>query len=172
MTPITDSLTLCRYRILVNEMLTDEVQFDSSWIQAKNWKVVPVEDANHFTRDRISHITAALKKKGELECFAIATEPLDPLPSCYRLDISTDDLESFNQELGLFRFLLTSESRLWAISCNELYVLFGAGELLLEELLGERIQEARTKFMEFALPLSKGDPADPFVSISNHYAQI
>jgi hypothetical protein len=102
----------------------------------------------------------------------IASEPVDPAPSCYRLAISEEDLIDFNRECGPFRYVLTDAERLWAISCNEWYNLFGAKPDLVEALLGEPIAEAREEFLAFASLMAKADPDEPLMQVAHRYAAL
>jgi hypothetical protein len=176
MKAITEAREIEKYKKLVAEMTVanehEEYHFRSDWILKHAWKVVPVEDGDHFTEEDIATIVPALKNAGYRDCVAVATEPLGPMPSCFEVAITADDLREFNRECGLFRFLLTEKTRSWAISCNEWYNLFGGGEPLLEAMLGVPIEEARRRFLAFAEPLAKGDPADLLLKAAQHYAHF
>jgi hypothetical protein len=165
-----------KYKMLVAEMtLADEYEedhFRPDWLRKHSWKAVPVEDGNHFTDEEIAIMVPALQRKGYHECVAVATEPLDPFPSCFHLAITPDDLREFNRECGLFRFLLMEDTRSWAISCNELYNLFAGEQSLVEAMLGIPIEEARKRFLTFAEPLAKGDPEYPLLKAAQHYAHF
>jgi len=128
MKPITETTQVEHYQELVREMTHADAhrgyEFNDEWVQRRGWKVVPVEDTCHFAAEEIATLVPVLRGAGYSECVAVATEPLDPAPACYRLSISEEDLREFNKECGPFRYLLTSEDRTWAISCNEWYNLF------------------------------------------------
>jgi hypothetical protein len=175
MKAIMEAQAVEKYKSLVVEMiLADDYgsQFRSDWILQRGWKVVPVEDGNHFRPWEIDRIVPVLLNAGYRDCLAIATEPLDPFPSCFQLAITPDDFRAFNGECGLFRFLLTRETRSWAISCNELYNLFAGEKPLVEAMLGISIDEARQRFLAFAEPLALGDPEYPMLKVARHYAAL
>jgi len=176
MKAITEAQAVDKYKRLVAEMmLADEYresEFRSDWILQRGWKAVPVEDGNHFRPWEIDRIVPALLKAGYHECVAVATEPLGPFPSCFQLAMTPDDFRAFNSECGLLRFLLTDETRSWAISCNELYNLFAGEQSLVEAMLGIPIEEARQRFLAFAEPLALGNPEYPMLKVAQHYAAL
>jgi hypothetical protein len=175
MKAIIEAQAVEKYKSLANEMiLADDYSsgFRSNWILQRGWKVVPVEDGNHFRPWEIDRIVPVLLKAGYDKCLAIATEPLDPFPSCFQLAVTPDDFRAFNGECGLFRFLLTEETRSWAISCNELYNLFAGEKSLMEAMLDIPIDEARKRFLAFAEPLALGDSEYPMLKVARHYAAL
>ncbi len=175
MIPITDATELQKYLGLVGEMtLSEENQeyhFNSDWIRKNGWKVVPVEDGDHFSPEQIAVLVPALKTAGYNECMAVATEPLGPYPACYRLSISEQDLRSFNSECGPFRYLLTDEGRTWAVSCNEIYNLFAGAPEVLEAMLGNSIEDARQVYMDF-IGLPSMDPNGLLHQAASRYASL
>src|SRR5947209_13132112 len=103
-TEVSDYLKLLEEMTLSEE--NQEYHFSPDWIRARGWKVVPVEDGDHFTPGEIATLVPALQQGGYTECVALATEPLSPYPACYRLSISEEDFCNFNSECGPFRYLL------------------------------------------------------------------
>jgi len=175
MKAITEAQAVEKYKDLATGMiLADDYssEFRSDWILQRDWKVVPVEDGNHFRPWEIDRIVPALLKAGYQDCIAIATEPPGPLPSCFQLAMAPDDFRAFNSECGLFRFLLTEETRSWAISCNELYNLFAGEQSLVQAMLGTPIEESRKRFLAFAEPLALGNPEYPMLKVAHHYAAL
>jgi hypothetical protein len=172
MNPITEPTQIEHYRKLVTEMTLSgeyqECEFNPEWLRNHEWKVVPVEDGNHFTPEDIHVIVPALREAGYAECIAVATEPVGSLPSCYRLSVTEEDFRNFNRECGLLRYLLTDEARSWAISCNEWYVLFAGKRELLEAMLGKSVEEAREEYLRFATALSK-QPDEPLLKVAERY---
>jgi hypothetical protein len=171
MTPITSASEVRRLQALASEMTTNGYEFSTEWIRGRGWKVVPVEDGNHFAPEDIAVLVPALQKAGFGECFAVATELLGDLPPCYRMSITEEDLRSFNAECGLFRYIVMDEACSWAVSCNEWYNLFAAEPTLLEAMLGRSIESARQEYMKFATQLSK-QPNEPLVRVARHYADL
>lgn len=175
MKPITEQAIAERCQSRVREMTAVEqpAGFNPEWVHTHGWKVVPVEDTGHFSDEEIAVLVVALNQAGFTECLAVATEWLDPAPTCYRLVVSEEGLRQFNEECGLFRYLLTDESRAWAISCNEWYNLFAGPQELLEEMLGKPIEEARGEFHEYASLLATGqNPDESILQAARFYAAL
>lgn len=171
MMPINNESEVRKLQSLASDMTTKEYEFNTAWIREHSWKVVPVEDGNHFSPEDIAALIPALQKAGCRECFAVATEPLGDLPACYRMSITEEDFRNFNAECGLFRYIVMDEARSWAISCNEWYNLFAADPKLLEAMLGKSIESARQEYLNFAMELSK-QPDEPLVQVARHYAKL
>jgi len=151
MKPIADPFAVARYLELVGEMtIADgsyEREFDPAWLRLRKWKVVSAaSEFGHFGPEEISRVVPVLNGAGYRQCFAVATEPLNPLPLCYDLTVSEEDFSNFRRECGLLRYLLMDEARSWAISCYGGYKLFAGPFELLEKLLGESIPVARKNF--------------------------
>jgi hypothetical protein len=172
MNVISDKSEIALYRVQMSEMMEDQTEFRPKWLRQRNWKVAPVESGMRFSEEDIKAIVAALRSAGYSECIALATEPLDPLPCCYRMSITDEDFREFNRTCGLFRFLLTDEHQSWAISCTEWYNLFAGEEVLLVPMLQMAIDEARSVFLEFAQQLAKGDPSDVLLKTAQRYSQF
>jgi len=174
MKPIVEESQIGHYQAIVKEMTPSDglpYQFSDDWIRKHGWKVVPVEDNCHFSPEGITVLVAALRNAGYSECFAVATEPLDPSPACYQLSVSEADLLEFNKECGPFRYLLTSEDRTWGISCNEWYNLFAGPPELLEAMLGKPVEDARAEYLSFATAIAK-EPDEPLLQVARHYAGL
>jgi hypothetical protein len=163
------------YRELVEEMTELESgqrdQFSTVWLLNRSWQVVPTEDVGHFSPDQREHIVAALSAAGFYDAIALTTEPLGEMPHCYRLKISETDLDEFNRELGLFRFMLTNEDRSWAISCTESYNLFAGPRNLLEAMLGKSVKEAWQAYWDF-IALPSMDPLGLLHKTASRYAAL
>lgn len=175
MIPITRPEEVERYHALIRPMMRQEIhreyEFNTKWIQDREWKVVPVEEGGRFSPEQRSALVSALNNAGFTKCLAIATESLGEMPTCYRVLINESGLQDFNRECGIFRFVLTDEKRSWAISCNEWYNLYAGEPKLLEEMLGKSIEQARSEFYEFALLLAK-QPDDALVEVARRYAEL
>ena len=175
MKPISNAKVCSRYQRLIQEMmLPDERlgdEFNLDWVRKKQWGVVPVERAQHFIPEEISIIVSALRQAGYSECVAVATEPLDPLPACYSLLISEDDFREFNRECGLFHYLLTDESRTWAISCTDAYNLFAGPAELVKAMLGRPIKDAWQIYWTFIEQQSM-DVKGPLHQAASRYAAL
>jgi hypothetical protein len=160
------------YQARIGEMTEDRIQFRTNWLRQRGWCVVPVEDGMHFSASDSERIVLALQQAGYDQCIAIATEPLDPLPQCYRMSITVEDFAEFNQTCGLFWFLITDEDRSWAISCNNSYDLFAGDSKLVEAMMGKAIPAAREEFEKFSRQLAHGDPDYLPLRVAQHYAEL
>lgn len=177
MKPITEQSEIERYRSLVREMTERGTEqstgFNMEWVHAHGWKVVPVEDSGHLADEEIAALVPALNRAGVSECLAVATEWLDPAPVCYRLPVSEEGLRAFNQECGLFRYLLTDQGRTWAISCDVWFNLFAGPPELLTQMLGKSIEEARSEFEKYASVLATGQhPDESAMQAARHFAAL
>ncbi len=149
-----------------------ERDFDLAWLR-REWKVVPAKsEYGHFRPEEIERIVQALNLAGYTECLAVATEWLDPLPSCYEVAISSEDFRNFRRECGLLGYLLMDEARSWAISCYGKYKLFAGPAQMLEMLLGTTISVARKEFGEFAKSLDVGLAHAPYTTMASRYSDI
>lgn len=103
---------------------------------------------------------------------AVTTEDLGETPPCYLVSVSEEGLQELNRELGMFQFLLTDESRSWAISCTVFYNLFAGPEKLVEAMLGKPIPEAEKEFLQFATGMARGgNSKDAFLlEVARRYA--
>jgi hypothetical protein len=173
---IIDSIQVDRYVQSVDEMLlekgTYERDFDLAWLRAHRWKVVPAKsEYGHLSPKDIDRIVQGLNHGGYVDCLAVATEPLDPLPKCYQVTITAEDFREFSQKCGLLAYMLVNEARSWAISFYSKYKLFAGPPLLIETLLGTTISEARNDFGEFAKSLDVGLAHQPYTEMADRYAE-
>ena len=144
--------------------------FDHVWIQQKDWIVVPVEDTGHFAEEEINDIVSSLNSAGHFTCLAVGTPDLPPpLPRAYEMAVSVEDFRTFNAECGLFRFLLTDEKLLWAISCNEWFNLFAGPPALVEAMLGMSVAKARADFLDYARLVEGGAEKGKLVQAAEEY---
>jgi len=184
MRAITDDTAVEHYRRLAREMVLpqSEYEFDPRWVRGRGWSVVPVESAMRLPTGDVPRIASRLKAAGFGCCLVVVTEAgyLEPLSAsnrflgdlatCYSVSVDETDLQAINRQLGPFRFLLAGPDCSWAISCNESYNLFGGPRDLVEGLLGESIEEAEGKFLEFALLSAHGDSTHPLLAVARKYA--
>lgn|SRR5690348_1300316 len=190
MKPIKENGRVSECGRLVGEMMLAEMgreyEFKRDWLIRKAWLVVPVESASRLRPVDIPVMVGALRQAGQKHCFAVFNEPgyIQQLPvivhseppsevaTCYSLSIDEADFHAFNRELGLFRSVLTTQARSWAISCNEWYNLFAAEADLLEALLGKPLDQARQEFFEFASCLARGNAEEPILKMAQYYAAL
>src|ERR1700735_5163038 len=120
MKPVPDLARVHRYVRLSDGMLAAkgsyERDFNLAWLRDQRWKVVPAKsEYGHLGTDEIERLVPALNATGLTECFAVATEPLDPLPICYQVGISKEDFRNFHRECGLLAYLLMDDACSWTI---------------------------------------------------------
>ncbi len=163
-----------------------EFEFNDDWVRDHSWRVVPVESAMRLPAEDIPRLVSVLSAAGYKSCIAVFNEagylprlpvvvesdPPDDMATCYFVSISEAEFRELNRQLGPFRFVITVEERSWAVSCNESYNLFAGQPQFLESLLGKSLDEARQEFHEFASALSKGNPEEPLMRVSEHYAAL
>ncbi len=170
MKTVTDTSQIEKYKALVSEMTEHRTEFSPQWLARTKWRVVPDESGGRLFREDIPRLVSALNAAGHSECFAVTTEDLGDTPSCYLIHISEEGFQELNRELGMFQFLLTEETRSWAISCTVFYNLFAGPEKLVEALLGKPIPEAEKEFLQIATEIAKGNPNDLFLKVARRYA--
>ncbi len=170
MKTVTDTSQTEKYKALVSEMTEYRTEFSPQWLARTRWRVVPGESGGRLLREDIPRLVSALNAAGYFECFAVTTEDLGDTPSCYLVHISEEGFQELNRELGMFQFLLTEETRSWAISCTVFYNLFAGPENVVEALLGKSIPEAERQFLRIATAIAKGNPNDLFLKVARRYA--
>lgn len=174
MKPITDPKQTDGLEKLIRQMLQqqpDAVDFSADWLTQHAWKGVPMESMGRISPEDIPRIVSALNASGYSQCFAITTEPLGDLPTCYELSVNELEFRELNRQLGLFRFLLTDKDATWAISCNEWYNVFAGRPQMLEALMGKPIEQARQEYFEFATLLAR-HPDEPLLKVARYYAAL
>jgi hypothetical protein len=149
--PLQSASEIKHARSLVDPMIEDPGNFERRWLDERAWTVVPVASADHFLDSDIELVSAAFDIAGYSECLAVATEPLENTPLCYRLSTSKDALREFNRAAGAFYFMLIPEDRSCAVLCTkDDYYLVGGPAMFVATALESDIEEARRKFAEFA----------------------
>ena len=173
MRPLHDEeIARLREAVCTMASLTDDrgYEFNRDWVESHGWVVVPVEDTGHFAEEEIERIVPALSSAGYQRCLALgALDLTEPLPSGFEVVISADDLRAFNAECGIFRFLISSPDRSWAISCNEWFNLFAGPRALIERMLGSSLEQARADFLNYATVVEQGTEGC-LAEVARHYA--
>lgn len=147
---------------LVREMATPTADrgydFSPAWLQKRGLVLVSVDDTGHCSDEAIDRIVAAQLSRGHSTCLALGALVLpDPLPTCFEVSISADELRTLNAECGIFRLLLTCPGVSWAINSNEWFNLFAGPAALVEKSLGMLIGQARDEFvLEYAKLMEQG----------------
>jgi len=190
MKPIRDPKEVRHYGRLASEMMLmergEEYEFNPRWIRSRSWKVVPAECMPRILTPDIPRIVSVLRGGGCRKCVAIfneagyiqslpvivASNPPGDMATTYLVAVDEADFEQLNHELGIFRFLLMDENRLWAISCNEWYNLFAGEAEFVESLLGKPIELARREFCVFASLMAHGNPDGSLMRVAKYYATL
>lgn len=172
METIRDKVEIERYKALVAEMTEHQRQFAPYWLESRGWKVVPDESGGRLFPEDILRIVSALNGVGCFRCLAVTTEDLGDMPPCYLVPVSEEGFRELNDKLGMFQFLLTDETRSWAISCTVFYNLFAGPEKLVEAMLGKSIAEAQKEYLRIATEIAeaRGDPDDFHLQVARRYA--
>ena len=123
----------------------DDTHISLSLIQEKNWVVVPVETANHFSEEDAALLSQALHAIDCFECFAIGIGF-----DCYRIPTSEAGLIEFSDEGAHFDYALTDENLSFLIFCHFEYLLFAGQADFVTKAIGTSIQTARREFFDFA----------------------
>ena len=123
----------------------DDTHISLSLIQEKNWAIVPVETANHFSEEDAALLSQALHAIDCFECFAIGIGF-----DCYRIPTSEAGLNEFSYEGGHFDYALTDENLSFLIFCHFEYLLVAGQADFVTKAIGTSIQTARREFFEFA----------------------
>lgn len=170
MRTITNDEEVQRLRSLVAEMTELEIEIRLDWARRTGWTVVPTESGARIPPPYIQRIVPTLAATGVAECFALVTEDLGDMPTCYAVPMTETGFNDVNRELGMFRFILTDQSRSWAISCNEWYNLFAGPRQIVEAMLGKTVEGARSEYKNFAQALARGDREYPLLKVSERYS--
>ena len=120
------------------------------WAKPMGCQVVPAESGARLPPAQILLVPNALRRRGYDQCYAIPSEPLGPSEGPLAIGATPDEFARLNERYGLFRFVIVSADRAWAIACNEWFNLFGAPPGLLAEMLGRSPVDAERDFEAFA----------------------
>jgi hypothetical protein len=129
MIAITNPDEIQKYTNQMEEMTvlgpTNDRVFADSLLQSRGWTVVGSDsEYGHLSPAEIRIITEALGSTRPPDCIAVATENLEPLPSCYRFILSEAELEDFNNKCAGFRYMIMDDPRTWAITCTTFFKLY------------------------------------------------
>ena len=151
LTAIEADADVQRARMLIADMIEDSGNFRPEWIAGRDWTVVPVQSADHFGKKDIEHLAAAFRITGYGEFLAVATEPLENTPVCYKVPTTEDGLRELNEAIRDFYFILLPEDRSWAVVCTkDDYYLVGGPLPFVLLALKTPIAQARADFLGFA----------------------
>jgi hypothetical protein len=149
--PITDEREAQRLQSLINEMGDGSIHLDADWIINNRWIAIPVESASHFAEEQAKMLSRAMQGFGHTECFAVATEPLENFPLCFRVLTTTEGLLEFSYDCGDFSFVLVPENRSFAILCTDAgYFIVGGRREFATQAIGGDLNTARAEFYDFA----------------------
>src|SRR5882762_3236302 len=117
--PIESQTEVDREQALISDVVEEQGDFRAEWLRAHCWTVVPVDSADHFLETDIVLLSAAFREAGHHECLAVATEPLDNTPLCYKVPTTEEGLREFNEAVWAFCFILIPEDRSCAVLCTK-----------------------------------------------------
>jgi hypothetical protein len=150
LTAVSKRETLGWLRKLVRRAIQED-DFDTSWLQLRNLRVIPEESALHFDEDEARRLTAAFASEGVDRLWGVAAENLGGIGDAWSLTTSQSDLLRFSEENGPFNFLLVDEALRVAIYCSSSSdsLLLAGSERFLRAYFG-RLQRAVAEFWSFA----------------------
>ena len=148
---VTDVKEIQRIRSLGARMLDGTAQFALSWLTEHRWAVLPFESASHFDEKDASTLSKALTSIGCKELVALATEPLNNFPNCFRVPSSKEGLLDFSENCSHFNFVLVPEHRGFAILCTVYdYFLVGGPVEFVRRAADGDVTGALERFTRFA----------------------
>jgi hypothetical protein len=140
-----------RARALIDDVIEDSGNFRPEFVAGRDWTVVPVESADHFGKRDIEDLASAFHNAGHAELLAVATEPLENTPVCYKVPTTEDGLRELNEAIRDFSFILFPEDRSCAVLCTkDDYYLVGGPLPFALLALRPSIAQARIDFVRFA----------------------
>ena len=145
--PIADTQGVRQAKGLIADLIDGPWDFNREWLLRNRWVAVPVESSDHFDEDAIGRLSAALQVAGHNECLAVATEPLENIPFCFRVSTSAEGLRALNKAAWFFNFVLFPEDCSCALLCtkSEYYLIAGPKDLVISAL-GTDLETARLAF--------------------------
>ncbi len=151
LTAIETDVDIRRMRTLIVDIIEDSGNFRPEWIASRDWIVVPVESADHFGKRDIEHLAAAFRIAGYDEFLAVATEPLENTPVCYRVPTTEQSLRELNESIRDFQFILLPEDKSCSVLCTkDDYYLVGGPLPFILLALKISVSQARVDFVRFA----------------------
>lgn len=149
--PITEPARIGVLLSLVEDFAESSYHLKLSFVQSRNWAVVPVESGLHFLPEDAELISLALHSIQCFECVAIATEDLSESCIGYQVTTTQAGLLEFNKECAHFNFALTSEDLSFVVLCTvaDYYLVAGPADFV-TKTVGKDIQAAKQDFFEFA----------------------
>jgi hypothetical protein len=169
MITLTDKDQIKNCKRLLAPMIDRGGHFALQWLRSRHWVVAPEESAARLAEHEIPRVVKALNNAGFAECLAITTEESEELFSCHVVSISERGLRDLNRQLGVLRFVLTTEQRMWAILCTEWYNLFAGDRSIIEAMLGKSITTVQEEYLRYATLISQ-DENDPLIQVGRRYA--
>jgi hypothetical protein len=169
--PVTVEAEVKRLCSITHDVVDPPGDFKLEWLSRNCWAAVPVEGAMHFNKQDAHHLSQAMRMAGFKECLAIATEPLENFPLCYRVATSAEGLLDFSRVCCALYFVLMPETRNFGVLCTpEDYYIVAGPRSFVTIALGSAIEDSRKSFAEFAI--NEGWPADTrhqLISVARMY---
>jgi hypothetical protein len=148
--PVRESELIDKVRQLAAVVVVGTGDVNRDWVMDKHWVVVPVESEDHFSGVAISRIEAGCRDVSG-RCFALITEEVYNIDSCFVVPCEVEALEEINNALALFPFVLVPEDLSWCIVCSkEDYYLVAGPSMFVETALGMSISAAQEAYRKSA----------------------
>lgn len=144
--PVRDRELIDRMRQLAAGVVVGTGDVSREWVLKKHWVVVPVESDDHFSGATVARIAASCRD-GKDQCFALITEEVYNIDSCFLVPCEEAALEELNNALALFPFVLLPQERSWCIVCTkEDYYLVAGPSGFVETVVGMSIADAQAAY--------------------------
>jgi hypothetical protein len=148
--PVADAAEVRRWEAVARALLDTPGTFNDQWLRHTRWVVVPVESASHFDADDADRLARAAVEQGCSTLHAVAAEPLESFPRCFRVAASPEGLLTFSRECAHFNFVLLPDKYAFAVLCTVYDYFLVAGPVDFARAAGGDVEEARRRFRRFA----------------------
>src|SRR5258708_4268116 len=116
--PLVDPNEVSYCMALTRPILESPGHLSETWLMKRGWVAVPAESALHFDDGQASLLATAMQMAGCSVCFAVAAEPLQNFPCCFRVKASQKGLLAFSRECSHFNFVLIPGDLSFVVLCT------------------------------------------------------
>ena len=170
--PVRELLLIDEIRQLAILVADGTGDVNRGWVMDKHWVVVPVESEDHFSGETISRIEAYCRD-AEARCFALITEEVYNVDSCFVVPCEAEALEEINHRLSLFPFVLFSEDLSWCVVCSkEDYYLIAGPVGFVEAAAGRSVAGAQEAYRRSAADWALGKQRQFHLSLAERYEEL
>lgn len=115
----------------------------------RDWVVVPVESASHFTQEDCRQLAQAMPDSVKF-IYPVPIEDLNDPPDLTRIGCGVDDFMEFDSRCTHFQYALIPDTLSFLIVCttDDYYLVVGTKEFV-EAAVGASLESAIEKFREF-----------------------